>query len=96
LGHWFIKPFNPTIIAMTLDQVYERLTPIFRDVFDDSELVPVPTMTAKDVSEWDSLNHIRLMVAVEKAFNLKFTTAEVSGFRDVGHLAETIQARSGS
>ncbi len=78
---------------MTLDQVYTQLTPIFRDVFDDEELVPVPVMTAKDVSEWDSLNHIRLIVAVEKSFQIKFATAEVSSFRDVGHFADTILAK---
>lgn len=79
---------------MTLEQVYERLTPVFRDVFDDEELVPVPAMTAKEVSEWDSLNHIRLIVAVEKAFNVKFATAEVSSFRDVGHFAATILSKA--
>jgi len=78
---------------MTSEQVYERLTPIFRDVFDDEHLVPVATMTAREVAEWDSLNHIRLIVAVEKAFDIKFATAEVSSFRDVGHFAETIQNR---
>lgn len=79
---------------MTLDQVFERLTPIFRDVFDEDTLVPVPEMTARDVEEWDSLNHIRLIVSVEKAFNIKFSTGEVSSFRDVGHFADTILAKS--
>jgi acyl carrier protein len=79
---------------MTLDQVFERLTPIFRDVFDDDSLVPESTMTARDVEEWDSLNHIRLIVSVEKAFGIKFSTGEVSSFRDVGHFAETILAKA--
>ena len=50
-------------------------------------------MTAKDVAEWDSLNHIRLMVAIEKAFRVHFTTAEVSGLPDVGHLVDAIAAK---
>lgn len=78
---------------MPPEEIYRRLTAIFRDVFDDDDLVPVAAMTARDVSEWDSLNHVRLMVAVEKAFGVRFTTAEVSGFPDVGHLVEAIAAK---
>lgn len=75
---------------MTLEQVFEQLTPIFRDVFDDEEIELSETMTAKDVDEWDSLNHIRLIVSVEGAFKIKFATGEVSSFKNVGHFAETI------
>lgn len=78
---------------MDNDSIYQRLTPIFRDAFDDDGLVPTPGMTARDVAEWDSLNHIRLMVAVEKAFGIHFTTAEVSGLPDVGHLVAAIAAK---
>lgn len=78
---------------MERQQIYSCLTPIFREVFDDDEVVPVDTMTAKDVAEWDSLNHIRLMVAIEKAFRVHFTTAEVSGFPDVGGLVDAIAAK---
>jgi len=79
---------------MTKDQVFSKLTDIIRDVFDNEDLVATPEMTAQSVNEWDSLNHIRLIVTVEKAFGVKFTTAEVSGFRDVGHLADTILLKS--
>jgi len=78
---------------MDKNQIYACLTPIFREVFDDDEIVPVDTMTAKDVAEWDSLNHIRLMVSIEKAFRIHFTTAEVSGFPDVGSLVAAIAAK---
>lgn len=78
---------------MELAQIYACLTPIFREVFDDDDVVPVDTMTARDVAEWDSLNHIRLMVAIEKAFRIHFTTAEVSGFPDVGTLVTAIAAK---
>ena len=78
---------------MQNDLIYARLATIFQEVFDDDSLLPTPAMMAKDVPEWDSLNHIRLMVAIEKAFGVHFTTAEVSGFPDVGHLVETIAAK---
>jgi acyl carrier protein len=75
------------------DHIYAQLAIIFQEVFDDEHLVPTSAMTAKDVAEWDSLNHIRLMVAIEKAFRVHFTTAEVSGFPDVGHLVGAIAAK---
>jgi len=79
---------------MTKDQVFSNLTDIMRDVFDNDDLVATPELTAHSVNEWDSLNHIRLIVTVEKAFGVKFTTSEVSGFRDVEHLADTILLKS--
>lgn len=75
------------------DAIYARLTPIFRDVFDDETLLPVASMSAADVAEWDSLNHIRLMVSIEREFGVAFTTAEVSGFRNVGELVAAIASR---
>ena len=78
---------------MAHDQVLRRLTTIFREIFDDEDLVPTPTMSAKDVPEWDSLSHVRLMLAIERAFRIHFTTAEVSGIPDVGHLVDAIVAK---
>ncbi len=76
------------------DQISTRLTTTFRDVFDDDSLVPSPAMTAKNVAEWDSLNHIRLMVSIEKGFGIAFTTAEVAGFANVGQLVNAIAAKT--
>ena len=71
----------------------EKLAQIFRAVFDDSTIVPVPTMTADDVEEWDSLAHIRLMVAIERAFGIKFATSEINGYENVGELVAAIDAK---
>lgn len=76
------------------EDIYARLTILFRDIFDDDSLVVTPAMAARDVSEWDSLNHIRLMVAIEKAFGIAFTTAEVAGFENVGQLVDAIAAKT--
>jgi acyl carrier protein len=54
-----------------------------------------PEMTADDVSDWDSLSHIRLVLAVSKAFNVKFTAAEVSRLKNVGELADLIRGKIG-
>ena len=62
---------------MQQQEIYTRLTKIIRDVFDDESLVATPEMTAADVAEWDSVNHITLVVAIEEEFGIKFKTAEL-------------------
>jgi acyl carrier protein len=69
------------------------LTEIMRDVFDDDDITPTETMTADDVEAWDSLSHIRLLVSIEKRFNIKFTNAEVEKLRNVGDLLRAIEAK---
>ncbi|SEG01096.1 acyl carrier protein [Bryocella elongata] len=76
---------------MQQQAIYDQLTSILRDLFDDEELVAVPTLTAADVPDWDSFNHINLIVAVEAKFGVKFHTAELESIHNVGHLAELIQ-----
>lgn len=73
--------------------IYERLTAIFRDVFDDDALVLTPELTAKNVDGWDSLTHVRSLLSAERAFGIKFTTAEIGRLEKVGDLAALIQAR---
>jgi len=75
--------------------IYAELTPIFRDVFDDNELTTTPGLSAKQVDGWDSLNNIRLFVAIERAFGIKFATNEVTKFVNVGELVEAIQRKRG-
>ncbi len=73
---------------MDQTQALENLTDVFRTVFDQADLVLHNGMTAADVENWDSLNHIDLIVAIEKKFKIKFTTREVTGLKTVGDLAE--------
>jgi acyl carrier protein len=77
------------------DNIYNRLTEVFRDVFDEDDLVLKPEMTADDVDGWDSLSHIRLVLAVSKAFNVKLTAAESSRLKNVGEFADLIRSKAG-
>lgn len=78
---------------MQLEDIYARLTPIFHDLFEDPSLVLTPDLTAASVPDWDSFNHINLIVAVEQSFGIKFQTAELESMHTVGHLANLIQVR---
>lgn len=77
-----------------MEDVYSRLTTIFHDVFDDDAIVVTPDLTADDVPEWDSLSHIRLMLAVQKAFNIKMSAAQIASLKTVGDLANLVRAKT--
>ena len=78
---------------MQQHDIYTRLTSIFQDLFDDDSLEVHPGLTAADVPEWDSFNHINLIVAIESRFGIKFQTAELESMHTVGHLADLIQSK---
>ncbi len=76
-----------------MEDIYKRLNAVFRDFFDDDSIEVDEDTTADDIDDWDSLNHITLMSAVEDEFGLRFTMGEVSGMNDVGEMAEIIKSR---
>jgi acyl carrier protein len=78
---------------IAIDQVYGRLTDVFRDVFEDDDLVPTADMTAEDVDGWTSLAHVRLVLTIEETFGIRFSAAQVSTMANVGDLASTIQKK---
>jgi acyl carrier protein len=79
-----------------LTDTWERLQVVFRDIFDDDSIVLREDMTAADVENWDSLNHIDLIVAIEREFKVKFTTAEVTMLKNVGQLAALVDKKRAS
>ena len=74
--------------ALEKSAALQSLTSVFREVFDEPTLVLHEDMTATDIANWDSLNHIDLIVAVERKFKVKFTTRDVAALKTVGELAE--------
>ena len=77
-----------------MDEIYERLNEVFRDVFDDDSIEVNADTTANDIEDWDSLNHITLIDAVESEFGVRFTMGEVSGMKNVGEMAQIIKERT--
>lgn len=74
-------------------EIVGSLTEIFRDVLDEDSLVLRDDLTAADVDSWDSLNHIDLIVAIERKFKIKFTTAEITSLKNVGELVDMMQRK---
>lgn len=75
---------------MTREEVYETLNEVFRDVFDDEEIVVNDSTTADDIEDWDSLEHINLVSAVEQAFGIKFSMGQVVTMKNVGEMVDII------
>ncbi len=78
---------------MTKEEIYEKLDEVFQDVFDDDEIHVSAETTANDIEDWDSLEHINLVVAVEAAFGIKFNMNEVVSFQNVGEMVDVIEQR---
>ncbi|MDR2860705.1 MAG: acyl carrier protein [Elusimicrobiota bacterium] len=78
---------------MTKEETYVRLNKVFQDVFDDNSITVSDTTTAKDIENWDSLEHIQLIVAIEKEFKLKFNMAEIIALKEVGDIVNIILKR---
>ena len=77
-----------------MEEIYQRLNEVFRDVFDDDSIKVNEDTTAADIEDWDSLNHITLIDAVESEFGVRFTMGEVSGMKNVGEMAQIIKERT--
>lgn len=75
---------------MTREAAYEKLNEVFRDVFDDEEIVVNDATTSNDIEDWDSLEHINLVSAVEQAFGIKFSMGQVVTMKNVGEMVDII------
>ncbi len=74
-------------------QIYTQLSEVFQDVFDEDSISLTPSLSAKDVDGWDSLTHIRLLLTIERAFKIKFSTSEIGKLENVGDLVTLIKAK---
>lgn len=79
---------------MEVHDIYQRITPIFHEVFDLDTLNVQPEMSARDVPGWDSLNNIRLIMSIQRRFGVRFSAAEIGKLKNVGELVALIQAKA--
>ncbi|MCF8448414.1 MAG: acyl carrier protein [Taibaiella sp.] len=78
---------------MDHNQIIKDVNDIFIDVLDNEDIKLTTATTAIDIDEWDSLNHIQLVVAIEKHFKVKFNTTEIQGWKNVGEMCSAIEKR---
>ena len=73
---------------MTRNEVFSGIQDIFRDIFDADDLVISSTTNSDEIEDWDSLNHINLVSAIEKEFKIKFALGELVMLKDVGAMVD--------
>jgi acyl carrier protein len=80
---------------MTRADIYRKLDEVFQDVFDDESIHVSDETTANDIEDWDSLEHINLMVAGENAFGIKFNMGQIGSLKNVGEMVDLIEKKVG-
>jgi acyl carrier protein len=75
-----------------MQKTIERLQGVFADVFEQPDLTIHERTSAKDIEAWDSLMHVTLMVSVESAFSVRFTSHQLAQIATVGDLVKAIEA----
>lgn len=78
-----------------MEEIYSRLNEVFKEVFDDKNIVINDETTADDIEDWDSLEHINLIVAIENEFGVKFSMGETTSLKNVGEMATLIKNKLG-
>jgi acyl carrier protein len=76
---------------MNRTEIMAKLNEIFCDVFDDEDIVLTDATNSDDIEDWDSLEQINLLVAIEKQFNIKFQLADVADLENVGAMADLVE-----
>ena len=75
---------------MTREEVFEKINEVFRDVFEDDDITVNDETTAADIEDWDSLEHINLVNAIEQEFGIKFNMGQIVSMKNVGEMADII------
>ena len=78
---------------MTDDEILSRITDVVRDQLDDDEIALTPATEANSVDGWDSLAHVRIMIAVEEEFGVRFQTSEITSLKNVGGLVVLVRSK---
>jgi len=78
---------------MDRNEILNTVNNVFIDVLDDDNLVLTEATTANDVEEWDSLNHIQLVVAIERQFKIRFASQEILSWQNIGEMVDSIAAK---
>jgi acyl carrier protein len=78
---------------MEKTEITNKLTSIFKKVFDDNALVLSNELTANDVDNWNSLSHMMLITEIENSFSIKFRLKDLNKMRNVGEMIDIISLK---
>lgn len=76
-----------------MENILSEVTTVFRQVFNDPNLLIDENTTANDVAAWDSLTHLAMLSAIQKHFNVKFKVSEIMKFKNVGDMCALLESK---
>ncbi len=76
---------------MDNNEILKKINNIFIDILDDNDIVLTNETTADDIEEWDSLNHIQIVVSIEKEFKIRFASKEIQSWMSINDLVNSVQ-----
>ena len=80
---------------MAREEDLKQVNKIIIDILDNEEIILTEKTQAADVKDWDSLNHIQIIVAIEKHFHIRFKSKEIQSWKNVGEMIDSIQEKKG-
>jgi len=78
---------------MTENEIIEKITPLFRDIFAEPDLLVHAGLTAEQVERWDSLSNVNLIMSIERTFSIRFALGELKKLQNVGEMIRLIQEK---
>lgn len=79
---------------MKRTEIFNKLCEIFRSVLNEDDLEIMENYTAEDVDGWDSLTHIMLVVSIEKSFDIRFLSSEITSWKNVKEIVDSIYSKT--
>ena len=78
---------------MTRTDILDRVAQHLSNVLDLEDVKLTEASSAEDFEEWDSINHVRLLIGIEQDLGFEFNTDEVGMIENVGQLVSLIEAK---
>lgn len=78
-----------------MDHIVAQMTEVFREVFGDDDIVVTRDLNAEKVDGWDSLAHVRLLLTLERRFEIRMSAMELAHLKTAGDLADLIETKLG-
>ncbi len=78
---------------MSREEIFLNVQEIFRDIFDEDDLEIQESTSSDEIEDWDSLNHINLVSAIEKEFKIRFALGELQSLKDVGAMIDLMEKK---
>ena len=79
---------------MTREEVFDGVQNIFRDIFDEDDMILSDTTSSEKIEDWDSLAQVGLILSIEKTFSLKLSATEVGKLENVGEMVKLISGKT--